>query len=231
MLVHSKALPEHCTSGRALEACDGVVVHYFSAKNVDVEHEFDLDVCRDLFIDLNHPKAKRERYMTADKWPEDRMYASAHILVGRYGEIWKLVEFDKQAYHAGASILNGRSNCNRWTLGIELVGKIDSGFSKDQYRALAELLFALEERYGFSRDNVKGHDHVRWAAIQAGSELRNKYDPSGRKDGQGDNFDWSYLTTLWDYRRENPDGRLDLEAVEDAIALEKANALPRDLQP
>lgn len=125
------------------------------------------------------------------------MYASAHVLIGREGEVWKLVEFDRQAYHAGASILNGRENCNRWTLGIELIGKTDSGFSNVQYQALAELLVTLGEQHGFPRDNVKGHDSVRWAAIQAGSKKRPKYDPSGRKDGEGDNFDWQYLRQLW----------------------------------
>ena len=195
--MKSKILPDYCISGRALEAVDGVVLHYFSGKNVDPANQFDLHVCRDLFLDLNRPKADRSKYMTTERWPDARMFASAHLLIGRHGEVWRLVEFDKQAYHAGASILNGRSNCNRWTLGIELVGTQDSGFTEAQYRALAALLSDLRAEYGFSEENVAGHDSVRWAAIQAGSEKRPKYDPSGRKDGLGDNFDGAYLRQLW----------------------------------
>lgn len=193
----SKELPDFCISGRDLEAVDGVIVHYFSARNVDMENLFNLHVCRDLFIDLNLPKAKRIHYMQEDKWPGGRMYASAHVLVGRGGEMWKLVEFDKQAYHAGASVLNGRSGCNRWTLGVELVGTVDSGFTREQYAALAQFLQELQAQHSFPDENVAGHDLVRWNAIQGGSQKRPKYDPSGRKDGQGDNFDWSYLRKLW----------------------------------
>lgn len=214
--MRSKILPDYCISGRALESVDGVVVHYFSAKNVDIAKAFDLHVCRALFLDLNRARDKRERYMLDNKWPDHRMYASAHVMIGREGEVWKLVEFDKQAYHAGASIMNGRANCNRWTLGIELIGAQDSGFSKAQYVALVDLLIDLEARYGFSRDNVQGHDRVRWAAIDEGSDKRPKYDPSGRKDGNGDNFDWFYLGKLWNDKVPNPAGTntlADLDAT------------------
>lgn len=194
--MRSKILPDFCTSGRELVAIDGVIVHYFSGKNVDQENQFDLQVCRNLFLDLNRPKMERRFYMTEDKWPDGRMYASAHLLIARDGETWKLVEYDREAYHAGASILNGRSGCNRFTLGIELVGTQDSGFTGKQYEVLAELLVELQDAHGFSMGAVQGHDRVRWAAIQNGSTKRPKYDPSGRKDGNGDNFDWPYLIQL-----------------------------------
>ena len=54
--MRSKILPEYCYSGRELEALDGVVVHYFSGKNVDPDNQFDLEVCRNLFLDLNRAK-------------------------------------------------------------------------------------------------------------------------------------------------------------------------------
>lgn len=197
-LVHSKILPEYCTSGRPLEAVNGVVLHYFSGRNVDVDNQFDMAVCRNLFLDLNRAKSERQFYMRESKWPDGRMYASAHVLIGRDGEIWKLVEFDKQAYHAGASILNGRANCNRWTLGVELIGTVESGFSEAQYAALAILLADLRRLHQFDLANIAGHDSVRWAAIQEGAKKRPKYDPSGRKDGLGDNFDWTYFGRLLD---------------------------------
>lgn len=193
----SKKLPEFCISGRPIESIGGVIIHYFSAKNVDAENMFNMYACRDLFIDLNLKKDKRLKYMTDDRWPDGRMFASAHVLIGRNGEVWKLVEFNKQAYHAGASLLNGRQGCNKWTLGVELVGSIDSGFTIQQYTSLTELLKYLQAEYRFPTENVAGHDSVRWAAIQEGSKKRPKYDPSGRKNGQGDNFDWQFLKKLW----------------------------------
>ena len=203
--MRSKILPDYCISGRALEGMDGAVIHYFSAKNVDPENQFELEACRNLFLDLNRAKIERKFYMHGDKWPRARMYASAHLLIGRGGETWRLVEYEKQAYHAGASILNGRKSCNRWTLGIELVGTIDSGFTSEQYRELAKILHDLE----IDRANIAGHDEVRHNAIEQGSTKRAKYDPSGRKDGQGDNFKWNYLYHLLDdleLTKESNDG-------------------------
>lgn len=190
-------LPEFCTSGRSLESIDGVILHYFSARNVDKDNEFDLQACFDLFVDLNQPMQHRDRYMTDKPWGKPRMYASAHFLIGRDGEIWQLVDLDKQTYHAGASILNGRDNCNNWTLGIELVGHQHSGFTEEQYESLGKLLARLEADYQFPRENVAGHDLVRYNAMQKRHTLKAKYDPSGRKDGKGDNFDWPKLFTVW----------------------------------
>ena len=193
----NKPLPDYCISGRNIEAVDGIIIHYFSAKNVLPEDPYSIDACFDLFCDLNRPKAERERFLLDDRWGEKRMYASAHALIDRDGELFKLVDYNKQAYHAGASLLNGRQNCNRWTLGVELIGTQDSGFSEAQYKALGAFLAEMEQEHSFSRDNVAGHDSVRYAAIQAGSAKRYKYDPSGRKDGLGDNIDFEYLDTLW----------------------------------
>lgn len=194
--MRSKILPEYCTSGRELGAIDGVIIHYFSAKNVDLDNLYDLNICRNLFLDLNRQKLDRRWYMTEKKWPPGRMYASAHLMIGRDGETWKLVEYNREAYHAGASILNGRRGCNRWTLGIELIGTQDSEFTGLQYEALAKILEELQEEHGFSTAAIQGHDTVRHAAIKAGAKKRPKYDPSGRKDGLGDNFDWAYLHQL-----------------------------------
>ena len=195
--MFSKALPAYCSSGKALEPA-GVVIHYFSAKNVDPDNAYDLETCRRLFLDLNRPRAEREWFMLEGNWPEKRMHASAHILIGRDGTIWKLIEYDKQAYHAGKSVLNGRINCNGWTLGVELVGKSDSGFEDEQYEALAGLLRLFCTNYEIPRDSIAGHDTVRRNAIEAGMRAKPKYDPSGQSDGLGDNFDWALAYELLD---------------------------------
>lgn len=231
--MNSKILPAFCISGRPLKPA-GIVVHYFSGKNVDPEHALELEVCRNLFLDLNRPKAARELYMQGAKWPTERMYASAHLLVSREGEVWKLVEYDKQAYHAGASILLGRPNCNAWTIGIELLGTITSKFTREQYNVLAQLVVELTARYRIPADAVAGHDTVRHAAIGAGLTTKKKYDPSGRHDGQGDNFDWWYLGKLCnDLRgiRTDPAAE-DLEQrVAETLAAAEAAPLPVGEEP
>lgn len=186
-----KTLPGFCYSKRSLENIGGIIIHYFSAINAEPAMPFDMEVCRDLFLDLNRPKSQREHYLRDG--PDERMYASAHVLIGRDGEEWKLVPFGRQAYHAGESILHGRRHCNNFTLGVELVGTIDSGFTESQYVKTAGFCYTMMKAHGFGLHEIAGHDQVRYAAIQAGLTRDRKYDPSGRYDGTGNNFDWGHL--------------------------------------
>ena len=53
---------------------------------------------------------------------------SAHFVVDLDGTITQMVECDRVAWHAGKSVLDGRSGCNGFTVGIEIVnpGKLDA---------------------------------------------------------------------------------------------------------
>jgi len=190
-----KKLPDFCYSPRALSV-EGIIVHYFSAINAEPSNPFDMEVCRNLFLDLNRAKFEREWYLKGPDAPPDREYASAHVLIGREGEEWLLVPFAKQAFHAGQSILADRKHCNNFTIGVELVGTINSGFTDIQYTALAEFCRLMMDTHGFGIDMIQGHDTVRWAAIKAGLSDKKKYDPSGKPDGTGNNFNWAKLRGL-----------------------------------
>lgn len=48
---------------------------------------------------------------------------SAHIVIDRNGKIHQLMPLNKQAWHAGKSNYNGRTNLNRYSIGIELENK------------------------------------------------------------------------------------------------------------
>ena len=58
--------------------------------------------------------------------------ASAHIVIGRNGEIAQLAPFDRVTWHAGVSQWLGRSGANNFSIGIELDngGKLDRVGSK-----------------------------------------------------------------------------------------------------
>ena len=45
---------------------------------------------------------------------------SAHLVIGRKGEVFQLVPFNIEAWHAGKSWYAGRGGLNRYSLGIEL---------------------------------------------------------------------------------------------------------------
>lgn len=52
--------------------------------------------------------------------------ASAHVVIGRDGQLIQLVPFNIEAWHAGRSCYEGRSGLNRYSVGIELdnLGKL-----------------------------------------------------------------------------------------------------------
>lgn len=47
--------------------------------------------------------------------------ASAHLVIGRSGEIVQLVAFNKRAWHAGKSVWGTLEGMNQYSIGIELV--------------------------------------------------------------------------------------------------------------
>jgi len=103
---------------------------------------------------------------------------SAHFLIRRDGELLQFVSCDARAWHAGASSWQGRSECNDFSIGIELEGLEGERFDASQYPALATLIGALMRRYPIAA--VAGHEHV----------------APGRKNDPGAGFDWALLHGL-----------------------------------
>lgn len=59
---------------------------------------------------------------SAAKWlSSSQAKASAHIVLGRDGELVQLVSFKDVAWHAGRSRWKGRSGLNQYSIGIEIV--------------------------------------------------------------------------------------------------------------
>ena len=103
---------------------------------------------------------------------------SAHFLIRRDGELLQFVSCDARAWHAGASSWRGRSDCNDFSIGIELEGLEGATFDGAQYAVLADLVDALAARYPITA--VVGHEHV----------------APGRKHDPGGGFDWSRLRVM-----------------------------------
>ena len=101
------------------------------------------------------------------------MQVSAHFLVRRDGELFQFVSCDDRAWHAGASIWRGRTDCNDFSIGIELEGLEGESFEPPQYKALSGLVKAVARRYPIT--SVAGHEHV----------------APGRKRDPGAGFDWA----------------------------------------
>lgn len=91
---------------------------------------------------------------------------SAHYVIGRDGRIVQMVDDAMAAWHAGRSAMYPNekppreTNVNEFSLGIELVGDADSGFTDRQLASLYELLARLVSHYKIPADRVVGHCHV-----------------------------------------------------------------------
>ncbi len=106
---------------------------------------------------------------------------SAHVFITREGELHQFVPFHKRAYHAGRSIFKGESECNDFSIGIELEGTDNSPYTDRQYASLAALTHALISAYPkITPDRITGHEHI----------------APGRKTDPGPAFDWEHYFTL-----------------------------------
>jgi len=106
------------------------------------------------------------------------LQVSAHFLIRRDGVIQQFVPTGERAWHAGESVWRGRSNCNDFSIGIELEGTDDEIYSDPQYTHLAKLVRLLRETYTtIEPDAIVGHSDI----------------APGRKTDPGPSFDWARL--------------------------------------
>lgn len=100
---------------------------------------------------------------------------SSHFYIARSGELWQFVSCDERAWHAGQSSHCGRTNCNDYSIGIELEGLEGGIFEVLQYESLSGLCAAIMAHYPV--EHIAGHEHI----------------AAGRKQDPGSGFDWALL--------------------------------------
>ena len=107
---------------------------------------------------------------------------SAHYLINQNGKIFKLVEDEYIAWHAGKSRWKKYNNLNKDSIGIELVNKGHqygyTSFKKKQISTLVKLCKILKKKYKIKTKNFLGHSDI--------APLR-KIDP-------GEKFPWKFLS-------------------------------------
>ncbi|NVJ51143.1 MAG: 1,6-anhydro-N-acetylmuramyl-L-alanine amidase AmpD [Gammaproteobacteria bacterium] len=106
---------------------------------------------------------------------------SAHYFITRTGAITEFVNPQLRAWHAGVSSWQGETNCNDFSIGIELEGTDHLPYQSAQYQALAELTVSLMQAYpAITAERIVGH-----------SDIAPK-----RKTDPGPAFDWDYFRQL-----------------------------------
>jgi AmpD protein len=106
------------------------------------------------------------------------LQVSAHFFITRRGKVWQFVSIWDRAWHAGQSNFRNRSNCNDFSIGVELEGLEGLHFTPSQMKQLAVLTTQLCQTAPIA--HIAGHEHI----------------APGRKRDPGPGFDWN------DYRSQ-----------------------------
>lgn len=91
--------------GGALTDLRFVVLHYTAGGSASGSRDY-----------MMKSPVEKQRINAAPK----KVYGSAHVVVGRRGEIWQIVPFDVRARHAGTSEWKGLKSLNQYSVGIEI---------------------------------------------------------------------------------------------------------------
>ncbi|MFB6348932.1 1,6-anhydro-N-acetylmuramyl-L-alanine amidase AmpD [Moraxella marmotae] len=133
---------------------------------------------------VHYVKAFFQNQLNADDHPYFQsihtLQVSAHLFIERNGAVTQFVNFNDRAWHAGASSYLGRSNCNDFTIGIELEGTDNQDYQTVQYQVLSQIIAAIYQAYPATRRHLMGHSDI----------------APNRKTDPGACFDWQKLRTL-----------------------------------
>lgn len=124
-----------------------------------------------------HYTAMESAAAALDRLCDPGAEVSAHYLICEHGHIWKLVDEDLRAWHAGAGRWGDVTDVNSRSIGIELANRGDHPFSEAQMTALEGVLRSVMDRWAIPPERVIGHSDM--------APLR-KSDPGTR-------FDWRRL--------------------------------------
>lgn len=172
MLTDVKCIKSVHFNERPYVDVDLLVIHCASLP----EGEFDNTILEDLFSGKILPNKLIELGLAAD------LKVSTHLYIKRDGTVIQFVPFDKRAWHAGESTFKDRTNCNDFSIGIELQGTVLTEFTPAQYISLIRVTKTIMKLYPkITLDNIVGHSTI----------------APGRKQDPGSKFNWQiYLANL-----------------------------------
>ena len=88
----------------------------------------------------------------------------AHYCVTEAGTVYRIVDRDRVAFHAGRSMWNGKEDVDEFSIGIECVGYHDKAMGIVQIRAIRDLIKELQKMYRIPDERVVCHSHVAYGA-------------------------------------------------------------------
>ena len=136
---------------------------------------------KDIKFIIIHYTGMQSKIESIKRLLSPRHKVSCHYLIDRKGQVLRMVDENKVAWHAGKSKWKNFNNLNKNSIGIELVNKgHDFGyerFTSSQINKLIDLCLNLKKRFKIKNSNILGHSDI--------SPMR-KQDP-------GEKFPWKKL--------------------------------------
>ncbi len=106
-----------------------------------------------------------------------KRYGEANYMVSPDGTVYRIIDHSREAYHCGLSMWNSRTNLDKVSIGIEVVGYHNKSITQSQYTALKSLISELQRMYRISDKNVLTHSMVAYGV----PNKWHKYKHRGRK--------------------------------------------------
>ena len=154
MKINNYLSPNFHKKKRSVNSIKIIVIHYTGMQSE-----------RESLTRLCNPKSK----------------VSSHFLINQNGKVYRLVQDDRVAWHAGKSCWGSYKNLNKNSIGIELVNKGHqfgyTNFKKNQLISLIKILKKTIKKYKIKKKYIVGHSDI--------APLR-KIDP-------GEKFPWNKL--------------------------------------
>ena len=88
----------------------------------------------------------------------------AHYCIDEKGVVHRIVDRNREAFHAGRSMWCGREECDSHSIGIEVVGFHDKPVTLAQLDAIRDLVAILKKEYKLKDTQVVCHSHVAYGA-------------------------------------------------------------------
>jgi N-acetylmuramoyl-L-alanine amidase len=138
---------------------------------------------RDIRFLIIHYTGMQSARVSMNRLKSPKSKVSCHYFIKRNGSIYRMVDDNKIAWHAGKSKWKNINNLNKNSIGIEIQNKGHliryQNFPKKQILPLVKLIKILMKKYKIKRCNILGHSDI--------APLR-KLDP-------GEKFPWNFLST------------------------------------
>ena len=93
------------------------------------------------------------------------------------GQVYAIVDRDREAFHAGRSMWNGREDVDKYSIGIECVGYHNKAMPSVQIAAIRDLVKELKAMYRIPDERVVCHSHVAYGSPNRWQKRRHR----GRK--------------------------------------------------